>query len=160
MTFLSKIRVLTANPRIERNGKRSKRFSLSSTPVTPCRSLPWGLARFSTALVVCYQLYCIVLYCIVLYCIVSYCIVLYCIVLYCIVLFNVIFNNSGYSLIQTNIKQFQGLHKAVHLPHKGHVHLFSWNQVLIRLLNFLAFSSGIALNGSKAVSRRLLKVFL
>ena len=49
---------------------------------------------------------------------------------YCIVcLFNVNFYNSGNSLIQTNIKQFQGLHKALHLLHKGHVNLFSWNQV-------------------------------
>ena len=37
----------------------------------------------------------------------NYCIVLCCIVLYCIVcLFNDSFYNSGYSLIQTNIKQF------------------------------------------------------
>ena len=38
--------------------------------------------------------------------------------LYCIVCFSMlVFYNSGYSLIQTNIKQFQGLHKAVHLLH-------------------------------------------
>ena len=59
------------------------------------------------------ELYCIVLYCIVLYCIVLYCIVLYCIVLYCR-LFNVSFYNSEYTLIKTNMKQFQGLHKTVH----------------------------------------------
>ena len=29
-------------------------------------------------------------------------------------------------LIHTNIKQFQGLHKALHLLHKEHMHLFSW----------------------------------
>ena len=52
--------------------------------------------------------------------------------LYCIVcLLNVSFCNSGYSLIQTNIKEFQGFHKALHLLHKEHVHLFSWNQVII-----------------------------
>ena len=58
-------------------------------------------------------------------------------VLYCIVfLFNVSFYNSGYSLFQTNIKQFHGLYKALHLLHKEHVHLFSWDQVLIEFLNF------------------------
>ena len=42
-------------------------------------------------------------------------------VLYCIVcLFNVSFYNSGCSLIQTNIKQFLGLHKAFYLLHKEH----------------------------------------
>ena len=55
------------------------------------------------------------------------------------VLLNVSFYNSGYSLIQTNIKQFHGLQEAVHLMHREHVHLFSWNQVLIRFLNCLAF---------------------
>ena len=34
-------------------------------------------------------------------------------VLYCIV-FNVSFYNSEYTLIKTNMKQFQGLHKTVH----------------------------------------------
>ena len=37
-------------------------------------------------------------------------------------LFNVSFYNSGCSLIQHNIKQYQGLHKALHLLHKEHVH--------------------------------------
>ena len=85
-------------------------------------------------------LYCIiVLYCILLYCIVLYCIVLYCVVLYCIVCFILIFNNSGCSLIQTNMTQFHGLHEAVYMLHKEYVHLFSWNQVLIRYLNCSVF---------------------
>ena len=97
----------------------------------------------------CIVLYCIVLYCIVLYCIVSYrivlycivlyCIVLYCIVLYCIVLycrsFNVSFFKSEYTLIKTNMKQFQGLHETVHLLPNEHAHLFSRNQILIKFLN-------------------------
>ena len=71
-----------------------------------------------------------VLYCIVLYCIVLYCFVLYCIVLYCNVFLILIFNNSGCSLIQTIIKQFHGLHEAVHLLQKEHVFMeLSFNQI-------------------------------
>ena len=71
--------------------------------------------------------------------------------IYCIVLclFNVSFYNSGCSLIQTNIKQFQGLHKALHLMHEEHVHLFSWNQILIRFLNCLAFWAVLISSGSE-----------
>ena len=64
-------------------------------------------------------------------------------------LLNVSFYNSRYSLIQINIKQCQGLHRAVHLQHKEHVHLFSWNQVLIRFLNCLAFWDVLISSGSE-----------
>ena len=68
------------------------------------------------------MLYCIALHFMVLHCIVLYYIVLYGIVFYCIVfLFNVSFYNSGYSLIQTNIKQL----------HKEQLCLYSWNKKMI-----------------------------
>ena len=54
-------------------------------------------------------------------------------------LFNVSFYNSEYTLIKTNMKQFQGLHKTVHLLQDEHAHLFSRNLVLIKLLNCLVF---------------------
>ena len=54
--------------------------------------------------------------------------------LYCR-LFKVNFYNSEYTLIRTNMKQFQGLHKTVHLLQNEHAHLFSRNQVLIKFLN-------------------------
>ena len=64
-------------------------------------------------------------------------------------LFNVSFYNRGYSQIQTNIKQFQGLYKALRLLHKEHLHLFSWNLVLIRFLNCLAFLAVLISSGSE-----------
>ena len=101
----------------------------------------------------CIVSYCIVLYCIVLYCIVLYCIVLYCIVLYCIVLycrlFNVSFYNSEYTLIKTNMKQFQGLHKTDYLLQNEHAHLFSRYKVLIKFLNCLVFCAVFIDSGSE-----------
>ena len=76
-----------------------------------------------------------------------YCIVLYCIVLYCR-LFNVSFYNSEYTLIKTNMKQFQGLHKTVHSLQNEHAHLFSRNKVLIKFLNCLVLSSMYDADGS------------
>ena len=70
--------------------------------------------------------------------------------LYCIVwLFNVSSYDSGRSLIQTNIKEIQGLYIALHLLHKEHMHLFSWNQVLIKFLNCLAFWAVLISSRSK-----------
>ena len=45
-----------------------------------------------------------------------------CIVLYR--LFNVSFYNSENTLIKTNIKQFQGLHRTDYLLQNEHAHLF------------------------------------
>ena len=77
----------------------------------------------------------------------QYCIVLYCFVLYCR-LFNVSFYNSEYTLIKTNMKQCQGLHKTVHLLQNEHAHLFSRNQVLIKFLNCLVFCAVFFNSGS------------
>ena len=63
-----------------------------------------------------------------------------CIVLYR--LFDVSFYNSERTLIKTNIKQFQGLHKTDYLLQNEHAHLFSRNQVLIKSLNCLVFCDG------------------
>ena len=94
----------------------------------------------------CIVLYCIVLYCIVSYCIVSYCIVLHCIALHCLVLYCIVlYCIVDYLMlififqIKTSMKQFQGLHKTVHLLQNEHVHLFSRNQVLIKFLKCLEF---------------------
>ena len=70
------------------------------------------------------------------------------IVLYCR-LFNVSFYNIEYTLIKTNMKQFQGLHKTVHSLQNEYAHLFSRNQVLIEFLNCLVFCAVFIDSGSE-----------
>ena len=51
------------------------------------------------------------------------------------------------TLIQTNDKQLQGLHKTVHLLQKEHTHIFSRNQVLIRFFNSFEFRAVLIPSG-------------
>ena len=57
--------------------------------------------------------------------------------MYCFVDYlNVSFYNSEYTLINTNMKQFQGLHKTVHLLQNKLGH---FDHILITFLNCLVF---------------------
>ena len=64
-------------------------------------------------------------------------------------LFNVSFYNSESTLIKTNMKQFQGMHKTDCFLQSKHVHLFSRNQVLFKFLNCLVFFAVFNDSGSE-----------
>ena len=54
-------------------------------------------------------------------------------------LFKVSFNNSGYSLIQTNIKQFHGLQEAFRLLQKRTREFVCMRPGLNQIFNYLVF---------------------
>ena len=107
----------------------------------------------------CYVMLCYVMLCYVMLCYVMLCYVMLCYVMLCYVcLFNVSFNNSRCSLIQTNLKQFQGLHKALHLVHKEHVHFFHGTKCHVVDLGgrvHPSFPSGRFSNSCKSVEKCL-----